>query len=163
MRRRRRRHDRIFNSRGGRTGPRIHPWRPGKQEFLGWRAQRFRHAPPSHCSRFAGAWRVGVNRKKWGIPEFGADVFSVIGTEGAKRVVLFGNSLGGPVAIEAALLLPDRVLGVVGVDTFQSLTYTLTAEDAQKRADAFRNDHGTSLRQMVTQLFHSEPTPHSWP
>jgi pimeloyl-ACP methyl ester carboxylesterase len=110
-----------------------------------------------------GHGESGVNRKKWGIPEFGADVCSVIGTEGAKRVVLFGNSLGGPVAIEAALLLPDRVLGVVGVDTFQSLTYTLTAEDAQKRADAFRNDYGTSLRQMVTQLFHSEPTPHSWP
>ena len=106
-----------------------------------------------------GHGESGVNRKKWGIPEFGADVCSVIGTEGAKRVVLFGNSLGGPVAIEAALLLPDRVLGVVGVDTFQSLTYTLTAEDAQKRADAFRNDYGTSLRQMVTQLFHSDADP----
>lgn len=106
-----------------------------------------------------GHGESGANRKKWGILEFGADICAVIKTEGAKRVVLFGNSLGGPVAIEAALLLPDRVLGVVGVDTFQSLTYTITAEDAYKRADTFRADYGTSLRQMVKQLFHSDADP----
>ncbi len=106
-----------------------------------------------------GHGESGANRKEWGIPEFAADIASVIKAESAERVVLFGNSLGGPVAIEAALLLPDRVLGVVGVDTFHSLTYTMTAEDAQKRADAFRTDYRTSLKQMVKQLFHSDADP----
>lgn len=78
---------------------------------------------------FAGCHRVialdlpghgesGTNRKKWGFPEFGADVRAVVDAEKLERVILFGNSLGGPVGIEAALLLPGRVLGVVGVDTF---------------------------------------------
>jgi len=67
----------------------------------------------------AGHGESGANRTKWGLPEFGADVKAVINAENLKRVVLFGNSLGGPVAIEAALLLPDRVIGVVGIDTFQ--------------------------------------------
>jgi len=67
-----------------------------------------------------GNGESGINRKEWGIPGFGADICSVLKTEGVKKVVLFGNSLGGPVAIEAALLLSDRVLGLVGVDTFQS-------------------------------------------
>ena len=106
-----------------------------------------------------GHGESGITRKNWGVPEFGADICSVIKTEGAKRVVLFGNSLGGPVAIEAALLLPGRVLGVVGVDTFQSLTYTISAQDAQKRADAFRADYAASLKQMVKQLFHSDADP----
>jgi len=106
-----------------------------------------------------GHGESGTNRAKWGIPEFGADICSVIKTEGAKKVILFGNSLGGPVAIEAALLLPDRVLGVVGVDTFQSLTYTMTAEGARKRADMFRADYSANLRQMVKQLFHSDADP----
>ena len=106
-----------------------------------------------------GHGESGINRRRWGIPEFGADICSVLKTEGVKKVVLFGNSLGGPVAIEAALLLADRVLGVVGVDTFQSLTYTISAEDAKKQADAFRADYAASLRQMVKQLFHRDADP----
>ena len=47
-------------------------------------------------------------------------------------MILFGNSLGGPVAIEAALTLPGRVLGVVGVDTFQSLMYTVAPEESRQ-------------------------------
>ena len=91
---------------------------------------------------FAGRYRVialdlaghgesGANRTKWGIPEFGADVKAVVEAEKLKRVILFGNSLGGPTAIEAALLLPDRVIGVVGIDTFQSLDYSMTTEVAR--------------------------------
>ena len=72
-----------------------------------------------------GHGESGSNRQKWGLPEFGADVRAVIDAERVKKVIIFGNSLGGPVAIEAALLLPGQVLGVVGVDTFQSLTYKL--------------------------------------
>lgn len=101
----------------------------------------------------------GTSRQKWGIPEFGADVFAVLEAEHAKKAILFGNSLGGPVAIEAALLLPGRVLGVVGIDTFQSLTYSITPEEAQKMADAFRDDYAGSLRQMVRQLFHKDTDP----
>lgn len=106
-----------------------------------------------------GHGESGINRRRWGIPEFGVDICSVLKTEGVKKVVLFGNSLGGPVAIEAALLLADSVLGVVGVDTFQSLTYTISAEDAKKQADAFRADYAASLRQMVKQLFHRDADP----
>jgi pimeloyl-ACP methyl ester carboxylesterase len=83
----------------------------------------------------------------------------VLEAEHAKKVTLFGNSLGRPVAIEAALPLPGRVLGVVGIDTFQSLTYSITPQEAQKMADAFRDDYAGSLRQMVRQLFHKDADP----
>lgn len=106
-----------------------------------------------------GHGESGTNRRKWGIPEFGADVCAVIEAESANKVILFGNSLGGPVAVEAALLLPGRVLGVVGVDTFQSLTYSITAEVARKRANAFHDDYAGSLREMVRQLFHEDAAP----
>jgi pimeloyl-ACP methyl ester carboxylesterase len=106
-----------------------------------------------------GHGESGTNRQNWGIPEFGADICAILETEGVKQVILFGNSLGGPVAVEAALLLPGKVLGVVGVDTFQSLTYSITAEEARKRADAFRNDYAGSLREMVHQLFHKDADP----
>jgi len=106
-----------------------------------------------------GHGESGADRKKWGVPQFGEDVRAVVEAENAQRVILFGNSLGGPVAIEAALLLGARALGVVGVDTFQSLTYSISAEEAQKRASAFRSDYAASLRQMVRQLFHTDADP----
>ena len=119
---------------------------------------------------FAGLHRVvaldlpghgesGLNRKKWGIPEFGADVKAVIEAEKLKKVIIFGNSLGGPVAIEAALLLPDRVLGVVGVDTFQVLDIRITPEEAKQRAELFQNDFNSALKQMVRSLFHADADP----
>jgi len=101
----------------------------------------------------------GSNRQKWGIPEFGADIRTVVEAEHLSKVILFGNSLGGPVAIEAALLLPGKVLGVVGVDTFQSLEYKMTPEQARERAEAFRRDYSGSLKQMVKALFHADADP----
>jgi len=106
-----------------------------------------------------GHGESGVNRKKWGIPEFGADVRAVVESEKLKRVVFIGNSLGGPVAIEAALLLPGRAVGVIGIDTFQSLEYKITPEEARQRAEAFRRDFAGSVKAMVRSLFHSDADP----
>jgi pimeloyl-ACP methyl ester carboxylesterase len=106
-----------------------------------------------------GHGESGTNRQKWGIPEFGADIQTVVEAEQLKKVILFGNSLGGPVGIEAALLMPGKVLGVVGVDTFQSLTYRMTPEQARQRADAFRDDYAGSLKEMVKALFHGDADP----
>jgi pimeloyl-ACP methyl ester carboxylesterase len=106
-----------------------------------------------------GHGESGANRKKWGLPEFGADVKTVVDAENLKQVILFGNSLGGPVAIEAALLLPGRAIGVVGIDTFQILDYTLSAEEARQRAEAFRTDFAGSMKGMVRDLFHPDADP----
>jgi pimeloyl-ACP methyl ester carboxylesterase len=107
----------------------------------------------------AGHGESGIDRKKWGIPEFGADVKAVIEAEKLKKVVIFGNSLGGPVAIEAALLLPGKVLGVVGIDTFQAIDYVIAPEEVKQRADLFGRDFSSALKQMVAMLFHKDADP----
>ena len=38
-----------------------------------------------------------------------------------QQIVLVGHSMGGPVAIEAARLLKNRVIGIIGVDTFNTI------------------------------------------
>lgn len=106
-----------------------------------------------------GHGESGLNRKKWGIPEFGADVKAVIEAEKPQEVVILGNSLGGPVAVEAALLLPGRVLGVVGVDTFHVLDGKIAPEDARQRAELFSKDFPAALKRMVDMLFHPDADP----
>lgn len=113
-----------------------------------------------------GHGESGSNRKKWGMRELAADVKAVADAEGLKRMVLFGNSLGGPVTVEAALLMPGRVLGVVGVDTFQDVGHPETPEYAQaakkeftERAEAFRRDYPAALKAMMKYLFHPDTDP----
>lgn len=107
----------------------------------------------------AGHGESGGNRTTWGTPEFGADVKAVIDVEKAKKVIIFGNSIGGPVAVEAALLLPGRVLGVVGVDTFQTFSERIPAEEMRQRADLFEKDYPAALKMMVGMLFHKDADP----
>jgi pimeloyl-ACP methyl ester carboxylesterase len=66
----------------------------------------------------AGHGASGTGRKVWSIPNFANDVAAVVRALDLKNVVLIGHSLGGPVVVEAGMLLPDRVTGVVGVDAF---------------------------------------------
>jgi pimeloyl-ACP methyl ester carboxylesterase len=107
----------------------------------------------------AGHGESGAGRTKWGIPEFGADVKAVIDAEKAGKVIIFGNSLGGPVAIETALLLPGRTLGVVGIDTFQLLEGVMTPEEVRQRAEYFEKDYAGALKVMVGMLFHKDADP----
>lgn len=84
---------------------------------------------------------------------------AVCEAEKVKQVILLGNSLGGPVAIEAALLLPGKAIGVIGVDTFHTLDEVFTPEEMRQRAEAFRKDYAGSVRQMIRALFHEDADP----
>jgi pimeloyl-ACP methyl ester carboxylesterase len=114
----------------------------------------------------AGHGESGISRAKWNLRAFGEDVKAVADAEHLQRMVLFGNSLGGPVAVAAAQLLPGRVLGVVGIDTFhdlgewQSPDYERRSREAFKqRAEEFRKDPAAGVRQMVRMLFHPDADP----
>ena len=69
----------------------------------------------------AGHGESGCNRPQWGIVPFARDVLAAITAERVTHSITIGNSLGGPVAIEAAVLLGDAAKGVIGVDTFQDM------------------------------------------
>ena len=55
---------------------------------------------------------------------FGEDVAAVIRKLDLRRVILVGHSMGGPAILEAAALVPDRVIGLVPVDTFHDVEFT---------------------------------------
>src|SRR5262249_39407728 len=65
----------------------------------------------------AGHGGSGRGRKEWTIAAFADDVKAVVEKLGLERVVLIGHSMGGPVALEAARKMPQRLVAPVPVDT----------------------------------------------
>ena len=107
----------------------------------------------------AGHGESGRNRQMWGLREFAQDVLAVMDNEGVRNAVLVGNSLGGSVAIEAALLAGSRAVGVVGVDTFHDLRRRIDPDQAQEQAEAWRRNPGGTLDRMLRALFHPDAPP----
>lgn len=106
----------------------------------------------------AGHGESGDNRTKWNIFAFAEDVRAVMEKEKINRAVLVGNSLGGPVALETARLVPGKVVGIVAVDTFQDFAPE-TQPDYKKYAANFRADYAGTMRQMLKTIFRSDVDP----
>ena len=64
-----------------------------------------------------GHGESSATRSAWSILELGADVKAVADHLGLDDMILVGHSMGGPVSLEAARLMPNRVRGLIAVDT----------------------------------------------
>ena len=102
----------------------------------------------------AGHGESGRNRENWSIAAFAGDVCAVAGALDLRNLVLVGNSLGGPVALEAAPRLTGRVIGVIGVDTLHTADQVFPPEEARARAAAYRDDFHGACAAMCHALFH---------
>jgi pimeloyl-ACP methyl ester carboxylesterase len=88
----------------------------------------------------AGHGESGTERAAWTMASFGDDVVAVLDALDLRGVVLVGHSMGGDVIVEAARRRPDRLLGLVWVDTYRELT---AAADSSA-ADGNATDEGTA-------------------
>jgi pimeloyl-ACP methyl ester carboxylesterase len=80
----------------------------------------------------------------------------VIRATDAKNVVLIGHSLGGPVALEAGLLVPDRVIGVIGAEAF----YDVWADPGfAKAVDGLRPDFKANTRAFIRKAMFLPASP----
>jgi pimeloyl-ACP methyl ester carboxylesterase len=99
----------------------------------------------------AGHGESGRNRKDWTIPAFGEDVRAVVEALGLKKVVLVGHSMGGPVILEAARLLPGRVVGLVPVDTGLDVEKANTPEEVAGFLAPFEKDYRATAEGFTRQ------------
>ncbi len=108
----------------------------------------------------AGHGISGSNRQKYTMAAFGEDVAAVVNKIDGKNVVLVGHSMGGPVAIEAAKLLGDKVLGIVGVDTFYiPFEYPKSETKIEEFMEPFKDDFKGASEQMIRSMFIPEADP----
>ncbi|MEY3464963.1 MAG: alpha/beta fold hydrolase [Steroidobacteraceae bacterium] len=103
----------------------------------------------------AGHGRSPANRDDWTMRAYGHDVATIVRALPTRApVVLVGHSMGGPVTVEAALELGDRVRAVIGVDTFKNVGLPPTpAAEIELRLTAFAADFEATTRLFVTRTF----------
>ncbi|MBY8995537.1 MAG: alpha/beta hydrolase [Candidatus Heimdallarchaeota archaeon] len=65
----------------------------------------------------AGIGKSERTRKEYTYPSLGEDVKAVIEKEQLDKVVILGLGMGGAIALEAAILLKDKMLGIISVDS----------------------------------------------
>lgn len=113
----------------------------------------------------AGHGESDSRRERYTMQAFGQDVASVVEAVGARRVILIGHSMGGPVSVEAAGLLGGKVLGVVGVDTFHTgFPYPQTETEIARMVKPFEENFPATTQHMIGTMFtpQSDPAVKDW-
>lgn len=99
----------------------------------------------------AGHGESGVDQS-WTMLGFGDDVGALVEKLELVELVLIDHSMGGDVIVEAALRLPDRVAGLVWIDTHDTLGQSSTREEIEEFLDPFRRDFATATRNLVRRM-----------
>ncbi len=136
----------------------------------GWSCDR--SAWESQLNHFAQKYRVitidlaghgesGLNRKVWTIESFGKDVKTVVEKLKLESIILVGHSLGGQVIVECAHLMPHRILGLVGVDTYQNFEDEPTQQEIENFLIPMRENFQESTYNFARRVLfapNSDPT-----
>ena len=108
-----------------------------------------------------GAGASGTNRQTWSLANFAQDVAAVAAKLPQAHIVLVGDGLGGPVALEAAPLIGARVAAIIGAETFRTIGQpALLPSQVDQYLQPFRDDFAAAARRFVTgTLFHTRTDP----
>lgn len=117
-----------------------------------WQAQveEFRRKYTVVTVDLAGHGASGRNRRDWSMQRYGADVVAAARRLPNRKIVLIGHSMGGPVALEAAGALRERLLGIIGLDTFQNIGLP-PAPESEALIGRMRQDFAGTVRSFVTE------------
>lgn len=107
----------------------------------------------------AGHGDSSIERKDWTVEAYSRDVEAVVKNLDLDSVILIGHSLGGLVIIEAACRMPDRIKGLIGVDTLVDFEMSFPQDEVDEWLEAFRSDFVRSTEEYVRSLFPQNADP----
>lgn len=100
-----------------------------------------------------GHGKSGTTRENYTMELFGSDVSAVVNHLDIKKVILIGHSMGDAVICEAAALLGDKAIALVGVDNFHNLNNKITEEQISGFIASFEEDFRTTTDEFVRGMF----------
>jgi pimeloyl-ACP methyl ester carboxylesterase len=107
----------------------------------------------------AGHGESGAGRETWTVKGLAGDVQAVVEALDLERVILIGHSMGGPVSLEAARLMPGRVVGVVAVDTLHDADMEFPEEQVSQMVAGFAGDFTGTMDGFVRMMYREEADP----
>jgi len=112
----------------------------------------------------AGHGHSGMNRTSYTMRAFGEDVRAVTEATGSRRVILIGHSMGGSVIAEAARLMADRIIGLIGVDTLENIEYPMTHDELKNMVAPLEKDFRTGTLQFIEGMIspHTDSQLREW-
>lgn len=136
----------------------VHGWSGNRS---GWRYQVevFSKDQEVVALDLAGYGASGNNRGSWTMQSFAEDVAAVVNALEIDNAVLIGHSMGASVVVNAALLMPDRVIGVVAVDVFQNVEESLTTEEIYQREERLMGNISNADRESLGSAFNNRLDP----
>ena len=97
----------------------------------------------------AGHGNSSFNRNEYTMLAFANDIKAVIEKEGIDSAVLIGHSMAGGIIAEAAKLMPNKVKGIIGVDTSQNVALKLSQVDLDLMTKPFEDDFQNGINAFV--------------
>ena len=101
----------------------------------------------------AGHGNSGFGRKVYTTESFGQDVAAVLRKLDVKKAVLVGHSMGGEIILYAAKISPERVAGLVGVDTLEDLGMVYPEEIKNSIYAPIAADFVPEVQKFVRSMF----------
>ena len=141
----------------------VHGWSCDRSYWSG----QIEHFAQSHRVvniDLAGHGDSGLDRTVWTMQAFGEDVAAVVNALNLNNFVLVGHSMGGKVIVEAARQLGDRVIGIVGVDTFHGGGRETPREQQEEVFEQLAEDQAGFIATFVDRTFveQSDPAIEEW-
>ena len=109
----------------------------------------------------AGHGASESNRTQWTMENYGQDVAAVARRINNQQIVLVGHSMGADVALEAARLMGDRVIGIIAVDSLKSIGLpAMTPKEIEAKVAPFRKSFIEATREHVSSnMFQKDADP----
>jgi pimeloyl-ACP methyl ester carboxylesterase len=130
----------------------IHGWMCD-QTFWAAQVEEFSQTNAVLTIDLPGHGMSGMDRDDWRLLAFGGDVQKVVEHLDLDEIVLIGHSMGGSTVLEAARLMPDRVIGVVAVDSLQDADAKYDPDQINGILEAYEKDFTGTCLQFTTSMF----------
>ena len=101
----------------------------------------------------AGHGHSSLDRSDFSMLSFAKDVKAIIDKESIDRAILIGHSMGGGVIGEAARLMPEKVIGIIGIDTLQNVAERTPQNEIDEMIKLFEADFRSATQNFVSPMF----------
>jgi len=106
-----------------------------------------------------GHGKSGHDREVCTFSSFANDVKRVVESLDLKKVVLIGHSMGGLIALKAAQLMPNRIIGIVGIDAINNVEDVDPPEMMEPFISVLQTNFKGTIRVAIPRMLSPNATP----